>query len=124
MARYETIYVVDDDDAVRDAIRLLLEAEGFNVVALASAGDFLHHARPDGASCLVLDVHMPAMSGFELLDRIRLDKAGVPTVLITGRPDAATLAAARRAGVALLQKPFLANELMEAIKEALQKRLH
>jgi FixJ family two-component response regulator len=119
-----TIYVIDDDDSVRDAIRVLLECEGFHVIAFASCTDFLRLARPDRASCLVLDVHLPGMGGLELLDRIQRDKLTLPTVLMTARPDPATLGAADRAGVALLQKPFAADELIGLINEAMRGRLH
>lgn len=120
MAENDMIYLVDDDDSVRDAVRALLESEGFDVSAFASGVDFLRDARPDSPCCLVLDVHMPGMNGFELLDRIRCGRMGVAAVLITGRPDPAVRSAADRAGVALLRKPFAANELVGSIKKALR----
>ena len=117
-----TIYVVDDDDAVRDAIRVLLECEGFHIVALALCEDFLRHSHREGRNCLVLDVHMPGMGGLELLDRMRRDNVTMPTVLMTGRPDAAILSAAERAGVALLQKPFAGDELLGSINQTLRRQ--
>ncbi|HUH85606.1 MAG TPA: response regulator [Stellaceae bacterium] len=114
------IYVVDDDDDVREALRRLLEWEGFDVSAFASCADVLRHGLSDDPACLVLDVHMPGMTGLELLERIRRDRRTMPAVLMTGRPDAAILRAAARAGVALLRKPFAADELVNSIEEALR----
>ena len=123
--RETTIYVVDDDDGVRDSIRILLECEGFDVVTFASCADFLHHARPDGSCCLVLDVHIPGMSGLQLLEAIRREGTIIPVVVITGRLHPAIQRSVDRAGVRLLEKPFAAGELMSAIEEALRGgRLH
>jgi two-component system response regulator FixJ len=77
MAENDTIYIVDDDDGVRDAIRAPLEFEGFDVAAFALGVDFLRDAPPDSPCCLVLDVHMPSLGGFELLERIRSSRMGV-----------------------------------------------
>jgi len=119
----ETIYIVDDDDGIRSALRSLLECEGFEVAAFASGADFLRHVRPETPSCLVLDVHMPGMSGLELLERIRRGGAGLPAVLMTGNPDPAIRSAAERAGVALLRKPFAPEDLVDSINDALRDHL-
>jgi len=119
----ETIYIVDDDDGIRNALRSLLECEGFDVAAFASCADFLRHVRPERPSCLLLDVHMPGMSGLELLERIRCGGTGLPAILMTGNPDPAILSAAERAGVALLRKPFAAEDLVDSINEALRDHL-
>ncbi len=118
--RERTIYVIDDDDAVRDSIRMMLECDGFTVAEFASCVDFLRHARPDGCSCIVLDVHMPGMSGLELLDRLRRDKVMVPVVVATGRHDPSIARAVARAGAVLLQKPFRGTELIAAILQGLR----
>lgn len=122
MRRDTTIYVVDDDDAVRDSIRVLLECEGFTVVVFASGADYLRQARPDGRSCVVFDMHMPGMSGLELLDHIRRDKMTMPAIIMTGRPDSAIGRAVDRAGAALLEKPFRGSELVDSIETALRGR--
>jgi FixJ family two-component response regulator len=119
LTRPATIYVIDDDDAVRDSLRMLLEAEGFTVVDFACGAEFLRLARPDGHCCIVLDVNMPGMSGLELLDRIRGNTL-IPVVLMTGGPGPATAKAAARAGAVLLEKPFQQRELLDAIEENLR----
>lgn len=114
-----TIYLVDDDDTVREAIRTLLDCAGFSVADFASGADFLRYARPGAGDCLVLDVHMPGMSGLELLDQMQRDGAVITTILMTGRPEPAIERAARRAGASLLAKPFRSGELLRAIEQCL-----
>lgn len=120
MSRGATIYVVDDDDAVRDSIRVLLECEGYTVVAFASCAEFLGHARPAGRSCIVLDVDMSGMSWLELLGRIRRDKMIIPAIVMTGRPNPAITGAVDRTGAALLEKPFRGDELVSSIERVLR----
>jgi two-component system, LuxR family, response regulator FixJ len=115
-----TIYVIDDDDAVRDSLRMLLEAEGFLVVEFASGAEFLRAGHPDGHSCLLLDTHMPGLSGVELLERVRGDHPLIPMVVMTGRPGAAFAKAAASAGAPLLEKPFQGRELLDAIENSLR----
>jgi two-component system, LuxR family, response regulator FixJ len=123
--RDETIYVIDDDDAVRDSLRVLLECEGYKVVDFASCADFLRNARPDGPSCLVLDVHIPGMSGLELLEQLRHDNTMIAVVIISGRLNPVMRRAVDRAGVKLLEKPFATGDLVASIEAALRGgRLH
>jgi two-component system response regulator FixJ len=119
LTRQATIYVVDDDDAVSDSLRMLLEAEGFTVFAFACAEAFLAVARAEDPACLLLDLNMPGTGGFELLARIRRESGGIPVVLMTGRFSAAAARAAASAGAALLEKPFQGGELLDAIERAL-----
>jgi two-component system, LuxR family, response regulator FixJ len=114
-----TIYVIDDDDAVRDSLRMLLEAEGYTVVDFASGAQFLRVERTDGHSCLLLDMHMPGMSGVELLERVRGNHPLMPMVVMTGRPGPATARAAASAGAPVLEKPFMGRELLDAIERSL-----
>ena len=115
-----TIYVIDDDDAVRDSLRMLLEAEGFLVVEFASGAEFLRAGRPDRHSCLLLDMHMPGLNGVELLERVRGDHPLMPVVVMTGRPGAEIAKAAASAGAPLLEKPFRGRELLGAIERSLR----
>jgi len=91
-----TVYVVEDDGAVRDSLRVLLESEGLTIVAFASAEAFLSETQPDGAGCLLLDWHLPGMSGHELLEVLSRGKMEIAVVLMSGDPDPAMRRAAER----------------------------
>ena len=114
------IFIVDDDAAVRDSLRLLLECEGFEAREFASARQFLD-ARPNGhRDCLILDVHMPEMSGLELLEMLRRRGDMLPVIMITARPDAATRNRARAAGaLAVVEKPHGPEEVVNLVRLAL-----
>jgi len=118
--RPTTIYIVDDNDAVRDSLRMLLEVEGFTVVDFPSGAEFLVGARPIGQCCLLLDLHMPGISGLELLERLRGDKSPIPVVVMTGYPNLAAARAVARAEATLLEKPFSGRELLDAIEKSLR----
>jgi two-component system, LuxR family, response regulator FixJ len=118
-----TVYVIDDDDAVRDSIRLLLECEGFRVVDFASAAEFLRQAPGDWHSCILTDMHMPGMTGLELIEEIRRRDPTIPIIAMTGRPDRAVEEAVEEADGTLLVKPFRFGELVAAIGKALRRRL-
>lgn len=81
------VYVVDDDDAVRDSMRVLLESSGLDVRVYSSAQEFLAHVCKSPKGCLLLDLHMPGMSGVELLEALRMQGSRLPVVIITGRSD-------------------------------------
>jgi len=109
------VFVVDDDDAVRDSLKTLLELQSFTVKTFETCQDFLSSSSSDCA-CLVLDIHLPGMSGFDLMEAMRRTNRGLPTILITGRCDNAIRERARMLGaVALLEKPIDFSALMAAI---------
>jgi FixJ family two-component response regulator len=114
------VCLVDDDAAVLRGLGLLLRAAGFDVAVFPSAEDFLqapHRARPD---CLVLDVHLGGLSGFDLYERLLAAGTAIPTIFITGHDDVPTRERARRAGAAgYLRKPFDGETLVAAIEGAL-----
>jgi len=113
------IYIVDDDEAVRDSMRLLLESSGFAAREFASADLFL---KADSAAmgCLLLDLHMPGISGLELLRLIRARGSRRPVIVISGRRDPAQDAEVWAAGAtALLSKPFDDQQLLDLLKQAL-----
>ena len=110
-----SVIVVDDDDAVRDSFKTLLELQSFTVATFETCQDFLSADVRD-ATCLVLDIHLPGMSGFDLVETMRRAKQNVPTILITARCDNAIRDRARALGVVeLLEKPIEFNALMTAI---------
>src|SRR5260370_27717256 len=92
------VFVVDDDISVREALESLVRSAGFEVETFASAQDFLANRRPDGPSCLVLDVRLPGLSGLDLQKRIREASREIPIVFITGHGDVPTSVRAMKAG--------------------------
>ena len=115
-----TVFVVDDDEAVRDSLAALLESVGVEAATFASGREFLaaHDGRRPG--CLVLDLDLPDMTGLDLLAALAAGGARLPAILITGRRASALRARADGAAViALLEKPFPERALLEAIAAAL-----
>ena len=113
------IFIVDDDDATRDSLRLLVECEGFSAEDFASGRSFLDTARPADGDCLILDVNMPGMSGFDVLEELQRRGDRLPVIVITAEPDGATHSRARAAGaLALLEKPHGAEELLTLLRQA------
>jgi two-component system CheB/CheR fusion protein len=121
-AQSATIFVIDDDDMVRDYVRLLLELEGRTVEAYASSEAFLAAYRPGRSGCLVIDLHMPGMSGIELLERLAVERHRLPAIMITGRGDVKTAVQAMKVGaVDFIEKPFPQGELIASIDRALER---
>lgn len=118
----QLVYVVDDDEAVRHALGLLLDALYLESEAYASAVDFLHGFDPDRNSCLVCDVRMPALSGLELQQRLADDEIEMPIIFITGHGDVPMAVSAMKSGAAdFIQKPFRDQDLIDRIHKALQQ---
>lgn len=114
------VHVVDDDEAVRDAIRLLLLSVDLPVKTYESALAFLQAATDIHSGCLVLDVRMPGMSGLELQQRLKQMGLAIPIIFITGHGDVPMAVQAMQAGAFdFLQKPFRDQELLDRIGEAL-----
>jgi two-component system, LuxR family, response regulator FixJ len=114
-----TIFLVDDDPAVRDSLKLLLETYGFIVRDFASGSDFLASGERAENACLVLDMHMPIVSGLDLLEQLAVKSAALPTVIITGRADDSIRQRARAAGAyQVIEKPFDAAALLRAMNHA------
>jgi len=117
------VYVVDDDEAVRESLSLLLEEHGLTVRGFASCEAFLDAFDGQEESCLILDLHLPGMDGLSLLRHLASVPVRLVAIAITGRMDTATAAAVRAAGAAaLLEKPFERAELLETIARAMTKR--
>lgn len=117
-----TVFIVDDDDAVRDGVGLLVEACGWKVESYASAEDFLSHYSRADAQCLVLDLHMPGMNGAELEEHLRAQGNDIPVIIITAYKEDPLITRARAAGASrVLTKPFNDAELLESIEQAVGK---
>lgn len=120
MTHDTTIFLVDDDTAVRDSLKLLLETHGLAVRDFASGAQLLQESAPRPGDCLVCDVHMPVMSGLEIVETLTRRGIASPAILITGRADEALRRRARAAGAFLLiEKPFDGDLLIDAIDRAL-----
>ena len=114
------ICIVDDDQAVADSLKTLLETFGFNVQSYSSGNEFLSDKRRDLAGCLIVDQHMPDLSGLDLVDNLQKEGVKVPIILISGRLDASMRQRAIRLGVReLLDKPVAASRLIQAIRTTL-----
>ncbi len=116
----DTVFIVDDDASVRDALSLLLSLRGYSTATFASAEDFLSAIQPAWRGCVVLDIRMPGMSGLELQHCLREAGPTLPVVVITAHGD---VAAARQAFLAdavdFIEKPFDGEQLLAAIETAL-----
>lgn len=116
------VFVVDDDEAVRDSLRLLLKSVGLNPLTLGSAREFLDAYDPAHPGCLVLDVRMPQMSGLEVQETLNLRGAIIPVIFITGHGDIPMAVEAMQAGAFdFLQKPFRDQDLIDRIQRALER---
>jgi two-component system, LuxR family, response regulator FixJ len=109
------VEIIDDDDAVRDSTKALLESYGYEVCAHASAEHFLADKglKPD---CLLVDHHMPGMTGLDLLELLRARGDSTPALMMTGRSDPSLEPRASRVGAALLHKPVPEDELVRWIE--------
>jgi len=115
-----TVFVVDDDEAVRSSLRLLLKSKGIAAVTHASAREFLANYDPEQPGCIILDVRMPGMSGLELQDELNRRGAIIPVIFITGHGDVPMAVEAMQHGaVDFLQKPFSDQDLTDRIQRAL-----
>ena len=116
-----TVFLVDDDHAVRDALELLLESASFKTASFENARAFLDAYTQDEAGCLVLDIRMPDMSGMELQDALIAKGITLPIIFLTGHGNVSMSAKAFRTGaVDFMEKPFDESALLERIREAIQ----
>jgi len=117
-----TVFVVDDDEAVRTSLKLLLRSVDLPVETCTSAQEFLDRFDADRPGCLVLDIRMPGMSGLELQERLNAMHAMIPVVFITGHGDVPMAVEAMQHGaVDFIQKPFRDQDLLDRINQALEK---
>ena len=117
-----TVFVIDDDASVRDAIKGVLRSVGLRAEAFASTQDFLRKWPPDGPSCLVLDVRLPGLSGLDFQHELIKKNIRIPIIFLTGHGDIPMTVRAMKAGaVEFLTKPFRDQDLLDAIQEALDR---
>jgi two-component system, LuxR family, response regulator FixJ len=115
-----TVYIVDDDAAVRDSLRFLIRSVGLNAETFASSIEFLDQDLEDRAGCLILDVRMAGMSGLELQEKLRGDGVRLPVIIITGHADVPMAVRAIKSGaVEFIQKPFNDQVLLDHVHRAL-----
>jgi FixJ family two-component response regulator len=111
------ISIVDDDRSVRRALRRLVQSEGYLVETFASGPEFLRSGPLARTACLVLDIYLEGMTGFELLEQLAADDVAIPIIFMTAHDDAATRERIRRSGAAgYLGKPFDGQALLDAIQ--------
>ena len=114
------VWVVDDADSVRQSLAAVLETADIQVQGYPSAKAFLDDFEPDSTGCLIVDHHMPDMTGLELLQHLRVRDTKIPTIFITGRGDAAMTENALKAGaIAVLNKPVDGDELITLIESVM-----
>jgi FixJ family two-component response regulator len=117
-----TVFVIDDDEAVRNSLRLLLKSIGLPVRACTSAQDFLPTYDAHQPGCLVLDIRMPGMSGLELQQQLNLRGATIPVVFMSGHGDIPMAVEAMQHGAFdFLQKPFRDQDLIDRVQRALER---
>lgn len=118
----QTVFIVDDDVAVRDALALLLGLKGYRTAIFSSAEDFLAAYRKDWRGCLVLDIKMSGMTGLDLQSRLASQNVEMPIVIVTGHGDAASARQALKSGaVDFLEKPLDEEQLVAAVASALER---
>ncbi|MGA7291280.1 MAG: response regulator transcription factor [Terriglobales bacterium] len=116
------VFVVDDDPSVRSSLKFLLSTVGLQVESFDSADSFLHKKLPDVPSCLVLDVRLPGLSGLDFQRELAAKKIRIPIVFLTGHGDIPMSVRAMKAGaVEFLTKPFRDQDLLDAVRIALER---
>lgn len=118
-----TVFIVEDEQSVRDALSLLLGLHGFAVAVFADAGSFLKAYQPDWAGCVLADIRMPGMDGLTLQKRLEELGCRMPVIIMTGHGDVDSARQAFRArAVDFLEKPLDHDRLMSAVREAFQRQ--
>jgi len=118
----DMVFVIDDDESIREALNSLIRSVELNVATFASAQEFLQSKRPDVPACLILDVRMPGLSGLDLQRDLAEANIHIPIIFITGHGDIPMSVRAMKAGaVEFLTKPFRDQDLLDAIQQALER---
>ena len=118
----KTVFVVDDDPAVRDAVSVLVGSAGYRVETFASAEDFLSRRSGTERGCLIADVRMPGLSGLDMQERLAQGGSLLPVIFITGYGEVpAAVRAMKNGAVDFLQKPFSDSTLLDRVREAIRR---
>ena len=116
------VYIVDDDEAVRDSLSFLLESKGYVIKSFSSALDFLAAAPALPTGCLIVDIRMPEMDGLELQERLNAAALDFPMIVITGHADVPLAVRAMKAGaIDFIQKPFTSETILDGLAGALSR---
>ena len=118
MSSVDIVHIIDDDPIICDVVRTLLSAEGFETRTYTSALEFLKKIEFSGGRCVVSDVHMPKMTGIELLAKLKQFPSAPPVILMTGRDDISPVQAIKAGAVGFLQKPFSPDHLIASVRLA------
>jgi two-component system response regulator FixJ len=122
VAADRSVYIVDDDEAVRDSLSVLLESKGYAVRSFESALEFLAAAPSLPSGCLIADIRMPEMDGLELQGRLRARALGFPMIVITGQADVPLAVRAMKAGaVDFIEKPFASETILDSLAGAVAR---
>jgi FixJ family two-component response regulator len=115
------IYIVDDDQSVRDALSSLFRSVGYKVQLYGATADFIQAQRADGNSCLVLDIRLPGASGLDLQSHLNREQIPIPVIFMTGHGDIPMSVRAMKAGaIDFLAKPFRDQDMLDAVANALE----
>lgn len=121
MTHKPTVFIIDDDEAIRDSLGLLLKSVSLSVKTYPAAQAFLDVYDPEQPGCLILDIRMPGMSGLELQERLNQIHAILPIIMMTGHGDVPMAVHAMKEGaIEFIQKPFRNQELLDCIHRALE----
>ncbi|MGD8907738.1 MAG: response regulator transcription factor [Chromatiales bacterium] len=120
MNNHATVFVVDDDQAMRNSLKWLIESVSMQVETFESANAFIKSYYPGRSGCILLDVRMPGMSGLELQEYLAVNQIAIPVIIITGHADVPMAVRAMKAGaIDFIEKPFNDEMLLESIRHAL-----
>ena len=118
----QSVFIVDDDEAVRGALRLLMKSVGHEARTFDSGDEFLAYCSPGILGCLILDIRMPGMSGLELQQKLHKQGVNIPIIFITGHGDVPMAVQAMKYGaMEFLQKPFREQDLIDLVNQAFEK---
>jgi two-component system response regulator TtrR len=117
-----TVYVIDDDESIRELLAWLMRRNQIRVEAFANAKSFLKAYRPDGPGCLVLDLYMPGMSGLELQEYLKETGIDMPVIFLSGRADVPKAVHAVKSGaIDFIEKPFDYKKIIDLVRECLRR---